>query len=108
VALGFELLGHLDSTRQCLEKSTKQHDSEPLNKCLDSFTRYACIAELATADELKPVLKTLKDHLTNTPNMNGPEAATTLERYTAQLRELVLDIRTAGRRDLWGKTRSES
>jgi len=102
VTLGFELLGHLDNTQQFLDEPTTEHQPEPLNKCLDSFTRYACIAELATADELKPVLDEIKDQLTNTPDMHGPGAAAILKEYTAHLRERVVRIRTAGRKELWG------
>jgi hypothetical protein len=40
--------------------------------------------------------------------MHGHEAAALLKDYTAQLRERVVRIRTAGRKDLWGGLRTES
>jgi hypothetical protein len=104
VTLGFELLGHLDHAQQFLGASPTEDQLGPVSKCLDSFTRYACIAELATADELSPVLDDIKDQLTNTPDMRGPEASAILTEYTAHLREKIVKIRTAGRRDLWGGT----
>lgn len=45
VTLGFELLGHLDRLQQFLEEPTNEYQPEVLNKCLDSFSRYAWIAE---------------------------------------------------------------
>jgi len=102
VTFGFELLGHLDTLPQLSEDPTGEYPVEPFQKCLDSLFRYACIAELATADELKPVLEELKNHLSNLPDVKGPEAITILRAFTVQLRKIVLRIRTAGRKDLWG------
>ena len=84
-------------------------DEQPkLAASLKTFTTYATLAPIATADDVLPLLAAASSQGFQQISFDSPDAAAHIHAQMNVLSDLLKHLQTAGRKDLWGAPEPEA